>query len=1084
MGRMHKGLIPSIAEARSDHMSLAGYVEKIKQATARARSEAKLEGELNHILRDCLVKFGIDFDPHVNETLKGMGLSQVDADRPDGVFGHIVYDYKAPRTLSIPKELVAAKSQIEKYLDTITGGHRTAPEQCGQWFGYLCDGASLVYCRSNRREWQWSRPMPISETSLLFLVHAYRALSRKPLTAQLLSQAFGKDAEVAKELIRVMCSHLAKPRHKTNMLFREWKRLFEQVSTYGLEQLPSLKRWATENGIATKDASHILFAMHSYYSLVVKILTSELLSISTHSTFSVCEELTAARTIEDLYGVLARIENGEYYQRYRISNFLEGDFFSWYMNERSKSFVIAIRALAREFLGFEPASAILLTEAKQDLLKEFYSSLVDEQIRHDLGEYYTPDWLAQHLLDKAGYYGQPAARLLDPACGSGTFLVESILRLKDRCANDNKSDLETLETVLSNVKGLDLNPLAVISARANYILAIYDLVFGLGHDIELPVYLADSINVPVEKTDDNGNLFLEYILDTELERFTIEIPVELVQAQVLGKVLLTCEDAVLQNHNFARFLRSLRRNPQILPLLTPAVTERLEKFYQVITSLEAREWDKIWCRIIKNNFSPRGFAPFDFIVGNPPWVRWSRLPESYRNRVKSFCNYYGLVSGRGYSGGIESDISTVITFSAADNWLADGGVLAFLITWTVFKTGSARGFRLSKLPEGRGLRITRIEDLTRTQPFPDATNQTAMYVAQKVRPERKARFDQVPCGVWAPAYGKARISPNSQLQQVYESCGISEGAACPVGDWGSPLFTGDLAHFRGASFLRGSSTYLERAHRGTVSDCARVFWLKVLRFSPETKRALVRTLTEDELSRARKVQPVEGAWIEADLLYPLIRGRDTGRYCFNTEGWYQLIPNAHYEDVDTEEAFADRYPLTYSYLKNYEDLLKKRSSYKRYQAHLPFYVIYCVGEYSFSPYKVMWMEQQDPASFRAVVVSSTNVAEGRQSLMVPDHKLYFAALDSANEAHYLSGFLNSAPVRTWLGGFLLGKQIGTTIFEYMKVPSYDPKNPHCVAIRDISRAAHAARTGTRETSLLNPRTEALLAQHVKSICTL
>ena len=955
---------------RRNEMSLARYVEKIKQATARARSESKLEGELNHILKDCLAEFGIDFDPHVNETLKSMGLAQIDADRPDGVFGHIVYDYKAPGVLTVPKKLAESKSQLEQYLDTITGGHANAPDECAKWFGYLCDGTSFVYCRSNRREWQWSRPLPISESSLLFLVHAYRGLIRKPLTAQLLSQSFGKEANVAKELIRVMCSHLAKPRHKTNMLFREWKRLFEQVSTYGLEQLPSLKSWATESGIATKDASQILFAMHSYYSLVVKLLTSELLSISTHGTFSVCDELTAAQTIDELYAVLTRIENGEYYKRYRISNFLEGDFFSWYINERSRPLAEAIRALAHKFLEFEPASAILLTEAKQDLLKEFYSSLVDEQIRHDLGEYYTPDWLAQHLLDRAGYYGQSTARLLDPACGSGTFLVESILRLKERCAAENKSDLETLETVLSNVKGLDLNPLAVISARANYILAIYDLVFGLGHDIEIPVYLADSINVPVEKADENGNRYLKYLLDTEVERFTIEIPLELVQAQVLGKVLLACEDAVLQGHEFTRLLRSLRRNPQIEHLLTPVVVERLQNFYEVVTSLETREWDKIWCRIIKNNFSPRGFAPFDFIVGNPPWVRWSRLPETYRNRVKAFCNYYGLVSGRGYSGGIESDISTVMTFSAADNWLADEGVIAFLITWTVYKTGSARGFRLSKLPGGRGLRLTRIEDLTSIQPFSDATNETAIYIARKVNEERDARFDRVPCGVWIPTRGKTRIPQNAPLQQVYEWCEIVEGAACPVGDWGSPLFTGDMAHFQNASFLRGHSPYLHHAHRGTISDCARVFWVKVLRYSPETGRALVRTLTEEELPVARRVPPVDGAWIEADLLYPLIRGRDTGRYCFKTEGWYQLIPNAHYANVETEKTFADRYPLTYSYLKNYEDLLRKRASYKRYQRHLPFYVIYCVGEYSFSPYKVVWMEQQDPASFRAVVVSS------------------------------------------------------------------------------------------------------------------
>lgn len=1064
-------------------MALSEYIQRIKNIARTARSESKLEGEFNQILKECLAQFDIKFDPHVNETLKSMGLSQVDADRPDGVFGHIVYDYKAPRVLSSAKDLQEAKGQVERYLDRITGGHETDAAACVKWFGYICDGVTLVYCRSDQRRWQWSRPLPITESTLLFLVHAYRSLKRKPLTAKLLSFAFGKESDVARELIRLMCSRLSNPRHRTNMLFREWKRLFEQVSMYGLDQLPSLRKWAAENGIATEDASHILFAMHTYYSLVVKILTSELLSISTHSTFSVCEEITATTTINDLLAVLTRIENGEYYQRYRISNFLEGDFFSWYMDERSRPLASAIRGVAREFLQFEPASAILLPEAKQDLLKEFYSSLVDEEIRHDLGEYYTPDWLAQHLFNQAGYHGDLRVKILDPACGSGTFLVEAIKRLKQVCSSEGLSPLETLETILSNVKGLDLNPLAVISARANYILSIYDLVFDLGHDIELPVYLADSINVPVEKQDEAGSTYLEYYLDTEVANFVLEIPRELVHSQVIGQVLLACEGAILQGRPFDRFLRTIQLNSQVAPHLSDAVVERLRRFYEVIESLEARDWDKIWCRIIKNNFSPRGFAPFDLIIGNPPWVRWSRLPETYRNRVKNFCNYYGLVSGRGYSGGIESDISTVITFSAADNWLRDGGLVAFLITWTVFKSGSARGFRLGNLPGDAALKVKQIEDLTRLQPFPDATNESAVYIAEKVRPSRRARFRRVPCKIWTPQRGRARVAPNLSLAEVYETCEIADGAACPVGEWSTPLFTGDIAHFRQSTFLRGSSQYLNTAHRGTVSDCARVYWVKVLRYSSETNRALIRTLTEQELPLARPIDPVDGAWIEADLLYPLIRGRDLGRYCTNTKGWYQIIPNRHYENLESEEAFADTYPLAYSYLRNYEDILSNRSSYKRYQRHLPFYVIYCIGHYSFSPYKVAWMEQQDPGSFRAAVVSHDSDSVVPNQLIVPDHKLYFAALDSAAEARYLCGFLNSLPVRIWLGGFLLGKQIGTTIFEHMKVPLFKPDDDTCNAIASISERAHANRSGTKNKAFLDQEIEEVLTEYVREVCT-
>lgn len=1064
-------------------MPLSDYIARITEVARKAKSESKLEGEFNQILKECLHEFDVSFDPRVNETLKSMGLSQVDADRPDGVFGHIVYDYKVPGFLSSAKSLQEAKNQVERYLDKITSGHTDAPDACALWFGYITDGMTLVYCRSNRRCWQWSCALPLTESTLLLLVHAFRSLKRRPLTAPLLSEAFGKESDVARELIRVMCYHLSKSKHKTNMLFREWKRLFEQVSTYGLDQLPSLKKWAKDNSIETTEASHILFAMHSYYSLVVKIVTSELLSITTHSTFSVCDEVTATTSIDDLYTVINRIENGEYYRRYRISNFLEGDFFSWYINERSSALANAIRAVARKFLEFEPASAILKPEAKQDLLKEFYSSLVDEQIRHDLGEYYTPDWLAQHLLDRVGYHGEPDQKLLDPSCGSGTFLVEVINRLKQGCATAGLSPLKTLDTILSNVKGLDLNPLAVISARANYILSIYDLVFDIGHDIDIPVYLADSINVPVEKEDNDGHKYLEYFLDTELEGFVLELPWELVHAQVMGHVLLACEDAICEGKSFDQFLRKIKRISDVAPLLSDSVVGRLSRFFEVIASLEARDWDKIWCRIIKNNFSPRGFSPFDLIVGNPPWVRWSRLPETYRNRVKGFCNYYGLVSGRGYSGGIESDISTVITFSAADNWLREGGIIAFLITWTVFKSGSARGFRLSVLPNDTGLQITTIEDMTRLQPFPDATNETAVYIAKKIRPALKAQFSKTDCKIWEPQRGKSRIPITTTLSEVYKWCKIRDGAACPIGEWGTPLFTGDISHYIQSVFLRGKSEYLASAHRGTVSDCARVYWVKVLKYSEATGRALIRTLTETELPRAMAVDPVDGVWIEADLLHPLIRGRNIGRYCLETEGWYQIIPNTHYDNVSSEEDFALSYPLTYSYFKKYEDILSKRSSYKRYQRHLPFYVIYCVGDYSFSPYKVAWMEQQDPNTFRASVISTDPRALLPNKLIVPDHKLYFASFKSEEEAHYVCGFLNSQPVRTWLGGFMLGKQIGTTIFEFMNVPIYDGSNKHCVAIATTSRAEHRNRLGSRDKGFLDEEIETEISKHVKAVCS-
>jgi hypothetical protein len=430
---------------------LEELVKQIKKITEQARSEAKLQGKLDNILEDLLSNFAIHYDPAVNETLKSLGLSQVDSNRPDSLFGHVVLDYKTPYSLQSARSFLGSKRQIEGYLDSVSGGgHEVSLVECSKWAGILWDGAHLAFCHSSGTKWAWSERYDISESSLLTLIHIYRSLRRKPLTANLLSEAFGKESPAAKKLLPVMSSHLAKPRHKTTMLFREWKRLFQQVSAYGLDQLPSLKEWARRNGVATKDASQILFAIHTYYALVVKLLTSELLvALQPLGAPSICEAIANSKNTEDLYHLLSQLEDGEYWRNFRISNFLEGDFFSWYTSEKSTDLAKGIQALTREFLDFEPATAIVKPEVAKDLLKEFYTSLVDEQIRHDLGEYYTPDWLAQHLLDKVDYDGSPAIKVLDPACGSGTFLVECIARLRKKCSEREMSKLEILRTIIN-----------------------------------------------------------------------------------------------------------------------------------------------------------------------------------------------------------------------------------------------------------------------------------------------------------------------------------------------------------------------------------------------------------------------------------------------------------------------------------------------------------------------------------------------------------------------------------------------------------------------------------------------------------
>lgn len=554
---------------------------------------------------------------------------------------------------------------------------------------------------------------------------------------------------------------------------------------------------------------------------------------------------------------------------------------------------------------------------------------------------------------------------------------------------------------------------------------------------------------------------------------------------MLGRILLECEQYIERNRTVSSFMARLRTMPEVCNYVDKTAEKHLAHFYDSIKDLNTRKppWDRIWCRIVKNNFSPRAFGKVDYVVGNVPWVRWSRLPSTYRNRVKRFCDYYGLVSGRSYTGGIESDIATVMAFSAVDHWLDPGGRIGILITWTVFKSGSAKGFRIGKLPDSSGIRMDSIEDVSSIQPFPDASNETGLYLATKVESYAQAPFDQIPCRIWEPS-NSSRIDPTLSLFQVLTQVRIQEGVACPVAGFGSPLWTGDIAKFRSVQFLRGSSRYLQVAHRGTVNDLARVYWVKVEKYSPVTNRALIRTLREDELPRARLVEPTEGAWIEADVLFPLLRGRETGRYSLGMAGWYQIIPNRHYREFESAEEFADKYPAAYSYLMNYVDLLRDRSTYKRYSSRLPPYAIFCIGNYSFAPHKVVWMEQQNPQRFRASVVAGVgDEAIIPNRVIVPDHKLYFASFANPREAHYLCAFLNSRPVRAWLGGFLLGKQIGTTVLQFMHVPPFNPDQKEHQTLASISLEAHKRRQSGRTSRFLESAVEDELDDLVKRIAS-
>jgi hypothetical protein len=148
---------------------------------------------------------------------------------------------------------------------------------------------------------------------------------------------------------------------------------------------------------------------------------------------------------------------------------------------------------------------------------------------------------------------------------------------------------------------------------------------------------------------------------------------------------------------------------------------------------------------VRNFFWSATAGEFDLIVGNPPWVRWSKLPDTYRERAKPTCEQYDIFSETPHHGGNELDISGMITYTTADKWLKKNGSLVFVITQTHFQTPSSQGFRRFRINASYRLVPVSVDDLKALKPFPGVANKTSVAVFRKSTTAPKY---PVPYRVW------------------------------------------------------------------------------------------------------------------------------------------------------------------------------------------------------------------------------------------------------------------------------------------------------------------------------------------------
>ena len=152
----------------------------------------------------------------------------------------------------------------------------------------------------------------------------------------------------------------------------------------------------------------------------------------------------------------ATILGGQQFGLAQIYGVVEEDFFDWVLDVPGGTSVV--RTLARRLARFD------WTNVEHDVLKVLYESVIGSETRRRLGEYYTPEWLADQIVAEA-VKDPLRQRVLDPACGSGTFLFHAVRRHLTAADDAGMPLAEALSGLTEHVLGIDLHPVAVALAR-------------------------------------------------------------------------------------------------------------------------------------------------------------------------------------------------------------------------------------------------------------------------------------------------------------------------------------------------------------------------------------------------------------------------------------------------------------------------------------------------------------------------------------------------------------------------------------------------------------------------------------------
>ena len=413
------------------------------------------------------------------------------------------------------------------------------------------------------------------------------------------------------------------------------------------------------------DESDWLFIRHTYItSLVAVIMQQQLLGDVAHYASERPDALLKGHILaeqSDLHGVI------------------DADLFTWPTEVGESTY---LREIARVVEWFD------WTQNATEVGPTLYQNVITQEERKRLGEYYTPRWLAKEITETV-VDAPLSQRVLDPSCGSGTFIETAVERILNHSGGLSRT--ETLKKLQENVVGIDIHPVAVQLAKATWVMAAADTILAAraeGTDtgaVSAPIYLGDSMQLRYDTGTLSASQSIELETHETLPSHTgpiiFSIPRELARHQAdIDRLISETATAIDEGRNADHVADSYQMSKEC--------RQSIKAVAALMAELHAADRNHVWAYYIRNMIRPAVIAEekVDRIIGNPPWLTYGHSADIIHQELREMSEqrYQIWAGGKQAS---NQDIATLFYTRCAELYARPGTKIGMVMPHSALRTG-------------------------------------------------------------------------------------------------------------------------------------------------------------------------------------------------------------------------------------------------------------------------------------------------------------------------------------------------------------------------------------------------------------